>query len=454
MTTRLAVLLWLFCNWSILLAQDPAQESSPIEMLHVMQIDDSLLSQFVDDRNMVDEREPLLRLLFRLPAFSQVDLDRWTKTSPDWSEITDSPDTTRFEVLELRGRIQSIAKQTVIPELRQRLGYSQYFELTVSHDNRTSIVFVRDLTTQWTTALAKGIEIQEAVRIQGLLLKRNDRTLIFAAKHVGWFPDKPSIQLGVSSDQVMLSQIGVDVSRLANIQHRAGMKGGDREGFYQLMAAVHHSESSQFAKLGRREFEISRMIKTPKDVVGELYTLHGLARRAVRIEVDDADIRERFGIDHYWEIEVFLPMEKPVRFVDEQNAEGKVFNDYPFVVCVPELPANMETGDDIRAPFSFSGFFFKLWAYRTQFMEEMRTANAKPAMQLSPLLIGPTVELDLGPPPSESQISLIIACLFTASLLLIWFLLWRASIQDRIRAKWLFEKNLPPDASFKSLSND
>ena len=232
------------------------------------------------------------------------------------------------------------------------------------------------------------------------------------------------------------------------------MKGGDRESFYQLMAAVHHSESSQFAKLGRREFDISRMIKTPQDVVGELYTLHGLARRAVRIEVDDADIRERFGIDHYWEIEVFLPMDKPVRFVDEHDKEGKVFNDYPFVICVPELPANMETGDDIRVPVSFSGFFFKLWAYRTQFMEEMRTANAKPARQLSPLLIGPTVIPDTGPPPSESQLSMIIACLFTTCLLLIWFLLWRASIQDRDRAKWLFKKNLPADASFENLSNN
>ena len=251
----------------------------------------------------------------------------------------------------------------------------------------------------------------------------------------------------------MLSQLGVDTSRLTDIQHRASMKGGDRESFYQLIAAVHHSESTQFAKLGRREFEISRMIKTPQNVVGELYTLHGLARRAVRINVDDADIRERFGIDHYWEIEVFLPMEKPVRFVDEQNAEGKVFNDYPFVVCVPELPTNMETGDDIRVPISFSGFFFKLWAYRTQFMEEMQTANAKPAMQLSPLLIGPTVVPDVAP-PAESQVSLIIAGVFTGCLLLIWFLLWRASIQDRKRSKSLFEKNLPSDASFENLTKN
>ena len=56
----------------------------------------------------------------------------------------------------------------------------------------------------------------------------------------------------------------------------------------------------------------AKFIKTPKSVGGELYTLRGMARRAILIRVDDDDIRTRFGIDHYYEIEVFIPLERKV----------------------------------------------------------------------------------------------------------------------------------------------
>ena len=51
----------------------------------------------------------------------------------------------------------------------------------------------------------------------------------------------------------------------------------------------------------------------------------------------------------------------------------------------------MERGDDIRVQVDFSGFFMKLWAYRSQFMSGDQPRSAAPRLQQSPLLIGPTV---------------------------------------------------------------
>lgn len=432
------------------LAGQPAQTvSNTREMLEVMQMDASLLGQFVDDRAVVgNEEEPLLRLLFRLPSFAQVDLNRWSKPLDRALSLEATCAKERFEFVELRGLVERIEKIPIIPELVPRMGFSHYFKLTMADENTKSIVFVRELPAAWISPFEAGITILEPIRVQGLLLKKqpiDDQSgLVFAAARVEWYPVMESASLGVNEDKVLLSKMGVDIGQLDEVQHRAAMSGKDRESFYQLLSALHHAESAQLARLGRQEFDIARMIRTPEQAVGELYSLQGTARRAIRIHVDDADIRERFGIDHFFEVAVFVPMQRAVRFVDE-DAKAHVFQDYPFVFCVPELPDEMPTGDDIRVEVQVSGFFLKLWAYRTEFMSEARTRGDQPARQLSPLLIGPTVVPLQDPPPDESQLSLVIAIAFVGALALVCFLLWRAGVQDRRRAQQLFEKNLPPD---------
>lgn len=454
---------WVCCLLTVWLAypgvtfsQDTQRPANPREMLAVMQIDDSLLRQFVDGRPVGEqETESLLRILFRLPGFAQVDIDRWTKPLGDTKSLLDACAQNRFELFELRGQVQSIQTRTVLPELVDRLGFAEYYRVLLKCDQFQSVVYLRELPQTWRGPYSQGESIRQQVSVQALLLKRQDiqgaPALVFAATRLSWYPDSASAMLGVTESQVLLGRMGVDCSQFANLQHRATMRSEDRESFYQMLAAVRHAETTQFEKLASRSFDISRLIRQPSQVVGELYALQGTARRAIRIEVGDRDIRERFGIDHYFEVEVFLPLPKPVRFVDERHSEGKVFQDYPFVICVPDLPPQMPTGDDIRVPVRFAGFFLKLWAYRTQFMADMQTRDSKPAKQLSPLLIGPSVLPIETVPPANSPLSLIIAGLFIASLLLLWALMGRASYLDRRRSQQLFQKNLPVDSTFSDL---
>lgn len=449
----------LLCIPTMLYAQ---RISSPRAMLDIVQVDASQRKHFVDDRPIEDESETLGRVLFRLPRFAQADIDHWTKPIDEPDAMLRNPDSYRFEMFDVRGDVVTLQKLSVIPELVQRLGFREYYAVTVRHNDTQSIVYTRNIPNRWQSILESNPElpIGETIRAQSLLLKRGldgdgKKSLFFAAPRLNWHPSKSSRQLGTTEDQVLLGQLGLDIDRLSDLVQRSKMTAQDRECFYQALAAVRLVEPEQLARLGRREFEIARMIQTPEQVTGELYTLHGLARRAIMIQVEDKDIRERFGIEHYFEIEVFMELDRKVRFVDPEDAkdaEAKVFNEYPFVICVAELPPGMEQGDDIRVPLTFSGFFLKLWAYETEFMSGGRARTAKPRLQQSPLLIGPTVTVGEQFAPQESQLSLIIACLFTACLGAVWLLLWRASVQDSRKSKQLFRKHDASEGAFDLLN--
>ena len=436
----------------------PAQNAR--EMLQVMRIDESQLRFFVDDQPIEQETEALERLLFRLPSFAQAQLDRWSKPITELSMMLRDPDSYRFDLFEIRGTIASVAEIEVLPEMVTRLGFRSYYRLVIAHDDIQSIAFVRRVPAAWQSALGSKTPIRETVRLQGLLLKRvtegDQKMLVLAANRLAWYPSQGSDSLHVSNDQVLLAQLGTDIDRLSEVTHHAPISGKDRECLFQMLASVRAADPLQLTKVASREVDIAQFIREPNSVAGGLYSFEGLARRAIKIHVDqntDADIVERFGIDHYYEIEVFVPLDMQVRFVDPSvsDDEGKVFTDYPFAVCVPYLPEGMEQGEDIRVPVRFTGFFMKLLAYQTKFMTGDRERTAKPRMQQSPLFIGPSVIPVRPYVPVESQLSLFVATLFVVSLLVVWFLLWRASVKDQVLSKRLFQKHDPADGAFDVL---
>ena len=440
---------------------DIASDTGPRGMLRVMQIDDSQLQFIHDDRPLTnEEQETVLLLLFRLPSFNQVDVERWTQPIDDWQRLVARPEMFRYGFFEVRGDVIKIRQVDVLPEAALRVRFRRYFELTIQSGDRAALVVVRSIPSAWQQTLDHGRPIRESVRLHAMLLKRahvEDKPgLVFAASRVRWHPSQTSSIPSVTSDQVLLAQLGLDISRLEEVQHKAGMTAADRECFYQSLAAVQSTEPQLLAKLGRDTFDIAKMDRAPQQLAGELYTLRGRARRAVLVHVEDQDIRTRFGIDHYYEVEVFVPLQKNVRFVDPDDAEGegKLFSDFPFVVCVPKLPAEMPTGDNIHVPVSFSGFFLKTWAYRTEYMTGDRARTERPRLQWSPLLIGPTIVTEYQSFTPNPYLGVVLAAAFTVALLLIWFLLWRSSVGDREFAKsTLFRKHELRAGDLRSLED-
>ena len=99
-----------------------------------------------------------------------------------------------------------------------------------------------------------------------------------------------------------------------------------------------------------------RFSTTPKTRSANSSSLEGTVRRVTRIDVGKSpdgapsDVARRFGIDHYYELDVFTD--------DSQNN--------PIVFCVRELPPGFPIGDGLHEPVRIAGFFFKSWSFESR----------------------------------------------------------------------------------------
>jgi hypothetical protein len=90
----------------------------------------------------------------------------------------------------------------------------------------------------------------------------------------------------------------------------------------------------------------------------------------MRVPVSDADVRTRFGIDHYYEIDLFLPLNGPSLRLGKpgEKADGPVFeNEFPATLIVRELPAGLEESENVHQLVAADAVFFKVWAYRASY---------------------------------------------------------------------------------------
>ncbi len=146
---------------------------------------------------------------------------------------------------------------------------------------------------------------------------------------------------------------------------------------------------------------------------GKLFLLTGEALRAIKIRVDDPDIVRRFGIDHYYELEIVTP--------DSQNN--------PVVCCVRTLPPGMPEGESIHENVRISGIFLKSWAFDTHQSSETESNQRK--RQLAPLLISQTLQRIAPPTVTRPSQSLKLAGGLAAIIVLCGAAMWYIRRADR-----------------------
>jgi hypothetical protein len=164
-----------------------------------------------------------------------------------------------------------------------------------------------------------------------------------------------------------------------NLEHQRERWVRDAADTSDLSRRALAQEALRRANDGR--YSVAPLFNEPERNIGQLFTFDGVARRVVQVEVGTrkdgtpSDVARRFGIDHYYEIEVFTD--------DSQN--------YPLVFCVRELPAGLEPGGNLHVPVRAAGFFFKDWLYTargTMSGSNGDAAAAGPRSQYAPLLVG------------------------------------------------------------------
>ncbi len=372
-------------------------------------IDERYLADFVDDRPLDGaEREKLLLILYRLRQFPAASLEKFSNLPDALQSLKEHPSDFRGELFDVRGIVTRVTREDLAPELRERLQIAACYRCQVVTDSGMATV-IYTLTVPQAWKLDQSLD--ELCSASALFIKREKKDhdahaelnqatdFVFVAPRVAWYPRN------------FLGELGMDYGLLDGVRDRTRLD--ERECFYQMLAAVSRAAEQAIEREGQQELArlksewdaserngaldakerqaarraLASAKRNASDIVplfnqaqaqrGKLFVVRGEALRAIEVRIDDPDIVSRFGLRHYYELDVFTP--------DSQNN--------PLVCCVAELPSGMPEGDDIRENVCITGFFLKSWAFDATSLRNSPSAQKKPVrQQLAPLLVAKSVE--------------------------------------------------------------
>jgi hypothetical protein len=482
-------------------AKPAVSEAAFRDLLSLAGWDVEQLAEFDDGKRFTDEqRKQTVELLRRLRSFDAASLADWTHDGLHFFEVVRQPDDYRGQLVRLQGRVTEVTRHNLSPDDAQRLEMPEYYEckIVLTDESAASTLLATRVPKAWLSANI----IDEPASASALYLKRfgKDETspAVWLTKEVGWHPGNslspdnktfgPSIAelFGKNGDPrfgiSLLGNLGVDVGLLDDVQSRGRIRAEEREAFYQIMQAVGNfnptiyadiaqatlaavrkdwdkklaaekdpkrralaKAASDRAKEGR--YSVAPLFNEPENQIGRLIVVDGRARRAVRVEVGEkpgggqSDVARRFGIDHYYELEVFTD--------DSQN--------YPLVFCVRSLPENFPREGVFDVPVRVAGFFFKDWLYRTRHAEDDNAVDGGQGTagraQYAPLLIGPEPAVLASPERAiRGAGQLIGGVLFMIAVASILGVAWWLARSDRRQQFSATSYEVPPGQSLNDLN--
>ncbi|MCG8587327.1 MAG: hypothetical protein MI757_21690, partial [Pirellulales bacterium] len=389
----------------------------------IYQIGASELRIFRDGEPLRDqELTSLSKLLFRLPTIPAGDVDGWAQSATDWSEIEQDPWRHRANVFNVQGYVKNATKIAVPAELVDQLAFDELYrcELELVGSDRRAIIFCRHIPKSWKL----DAPLNEFAAANGWFLKtgklRGDRhDLVLAADRVKWHPDTATEGMNLNPGHLLLARFGMDIglwdyvsngqgigewfkikngrekvrvaSRSVSRETFTDMLSAEREAFYQMLTAASDIPVKQLKAAARDELKlrgqerisIVPLFNEPQTQHARAITLKGVARRVTKVVVGSSsdfpgqasDVKERFGLDHYYEIHFFTG--------DSQNE--------PLIFIAKHLPPNLPRGQKVRAPVQVTGFYFKKYAYPAM-IPNKETSQSELIKRESPLMVGGLVE--------------------------------------------------------------
>lgn len=455
-----------------------AHSTTAEQILEISGIGPSELRFLIDlDPVIGKDIDTIGKLLAVFPKVSESDIQRLTKPTVNADAavtldmLVSDVDRHRIKFFTIRGRATSVKRQYIIPEAARLIGFNSFFWVTIKADDSDIPVRIatRKIPIAWfpdswkrpATATEETppaatqrlpFEIDEPILVDGLLLKTTDENqqleLIMAASRVKWLPSEVSTEQHVHSSMVLLSQHGFDSGLLDEIRrtNKSALGHNDREAFYQILKIFQPSSAldaiqqvhQQAPPLNR---EIVDYFNDTRALQGQFVTVSGDVRQISRIAIVNSKMQHRFGSDHYWQLDLSIPIGKHRIRVKTNDADqdGIIFqNRFPLQVCVNHLPPElqkamneMRQGMDerklLREKVTVQGVFFKLWSYQTA----LTMRDGPEREQLSPLIIASTIRMHEKPIIDQSDRGIYVAIAFIVAMLCITVFLVRVGREDR-----------------------
>lgn len=376
-----------------------AQDDSPRELSGMSA---SMSFNTKDDLPLDPQSETAMSMLYRLQKASPASLDRFAAYSRDVSlvEARDETIDYRFWLFRFPANLHKI-QRIAIPDAPQTSDSIQHLyrcsaSATGPSGNSISCTI---LTRSVPKKLSEQAGINTPIQVTGLLYCRalidgpvetesaDQSTLVFIADRLAWYPTSETI---ADKQMIALASLGFDVGQLDQIKSRNGKPLGTQDGdvFFQMLSAVATKTDSPSAR--PPAVPIKSIIAKSADNIGARVTLTARCRDCTRVNVIDPDKRQRYGIDHYYQLILFPDLNQSIvlREATDDGPAKAVYKRFPVTVCAIELPDGLRANEIQGNAISIDGTFFRIWKYDAEINQQANVSGT-----ISPLIISRDFEI-------------------------------------------------------------
>lgn len=366
------------------------QPASPVEVLERFNIGDSQIASFISGLPIESgEEDVLVRILYRYPRLGRDNLLRWRQKDVSWDQLIADPNPRRGQIFLLKGEVQQIEAIALLPELVRLLEYKKYYrvEMKLDGSEQRAVVYTRFVPTQWKV----GAPINEPATIDAMFLKAGAEDedkkveLYFCGETFSWFPTKADPTRSIGPLELRLATWGFDVGLLDHLRKTNGkpILPEDREAFYEFLDIAPRVAKTTPRFETSPELDITKLMVKPESEHGAIYQFEASAVRIVKVLVEEPDVRARFGINHYYEVDLFIPLRDKIITLGKSTKENEAptyRNTFPVTVLLRELPPGITEGEDLDETLRCEALFFKVWSYQSGFTEKFEKLQPAPMM--------------------------------------------------------------------------
>lgn len=330
------------------------------------------------------------------------------------------------DLIRVEGRIRDVRRLPVPDHLVEYLEFPslQVVDLAVDGDPEKSAgrrLVTADLPGDAAAGdTVRGIAMLIELDPKGHSAEEEDSRAVFAVSELGWLPQSPPRQ-----GWKMLSDAGVDVGSLGELSLRTGLPlaNEDGEAFYSILAAADSLSSGGELPAPRSVTAIDLLataglhagsagaVDSKQVRSGDWIEIPLETVQITRISVTEPHRKAMLGADHYFQIDAVANLGRvDVRIENPADPGGPAAsfeNRYPVSVVAADLPAflaesmRQRTGGpttvaDVSEPILVKAFFFRLWSYSSDYMDQFGGGD-----QIGPLLIAARIiPRELPPDPA------------------------------------------------------
>ena len=423
---------------------------SPREMLRLFDIGESELRSLFDGQPLgAEDEETLTTFLYRFPRMGAETIFSW-RTNLSLEDLAGDPDKNRAAVVSVHGVVHQLERRELVPELSRLYGFRDYWLLSVSTEDGPYPIQVatRNIPAAWGDEPAD--DLNYGCQFDGFFLKTGGTSdplpLIFASSRIRWQPTQPRPEFGIGPSQLLLAHNGVDMGNLDTIkkQNSKPLGSADRNAFYEMLAASARINTQSLQEVQPETASLASLLVQPDQLYGQLLKMKVRAARITRVTVGDRDIQTMHNLDHYYQIDAFLPLgEQSVRLGEGEDAP-EYRNSFPLTICMVDLPPAMKEIDKRMAAgespvevyereLQLTGFFYRIWSYRAGYIDQRTPGKLQPA----PMILASQLDVVALPGVNTDLLSLVFSVGFVTLLAVVCCVLWWTSRRDAVVDKEL-----------------